>query len=102
LPRQAEELIHDVELFRNIFVNASIGIAVEGCDGRFAFTNTAFNRMLGYEPGELIGLQCSAVTPQDDVVENEEWQRKFMDTDLPDQSYRSVICERMVVLSGPR
>ena len=87
LNRQAEELIHSEELFRNTFEYASIGMALEIPDGTFVRTNAAFDRMMGYEPGELIGVHRSVVTPPEDVVENEERYRQFLETGLPSMSY---------------
>jgi PAS domain S-box-containing protein len=92
--RQTEELDLDEEFFRNIFENASLGMAIQTCDGRFALTNSSFNRMLGFGPGELIGVHCSAVIPPEDAFEHDEWYRKFMDSGLPSQSYeKRYICK---------
>jgi PAS domain S-box-containing protein len=38
--------------------------------------------MMGYEPGELIGVHRSVLTPPEDVVENEERYRQFLETGL--------------------
>jgi PAS domain S-box-containing protein len=83
LQREAEELIVGEELFRNIFEYASIGMALGVYDGTFARTNAAFDTMMGYEPGELIGVHRSTVTPPEDVVDNEEWYRRFFEAGLP-------------------
>ncbi|MBP1735131.1 MAG: multi-sensor hybrid histidine kinase, partial [Deltaproteobacteria bacterium] len=87
LYRQAKELILSEELFRNTFENASIGMAIEMTDGTFAHTNAAFDRMMGYEPEELIGIHRSVVTPPEDVVQDEERYRRSLETGLPNMSY---------------
>jgi PAS domain S-box-containing protein len=87
LYRQAEELIDSEKLFRNIFDNASIGMAIGFRDGTFVHANAACHRMLGYEPGGLIGVHRSAVTPPEDVVENEERYRRFLETGQGRLSY---------------
>jgi PAS domain S-box-containing protein len=87
LRRQAEELIFSEDLFRSTFEWASMGMALGVCDGTFARTNAAFDRMMGYEPGELIGVHRSAVTPPEDVAENEERYRQFLETGLPSLTY---------------
>ena len=87
LNRQNEELIHSEELFRNTFEYASVGMALGVPDGKFVRTNAAFDRMMGYEPGELIGVHRSVLTPPEDVVENEERYRQFLETGLTRLSY---------------
>jgi PAS domain S-box-containing protein len=87
LNRQTEELIHSEELFRNTFEYASVGMALGDPDGKFVRTNAAFDRMMGYKPGELIGVHRSVLTPPEDVVENEDRYRQFLETGLPRLSY---------------
>jgi PAS domain S-box-containing protein len=87
LYKQAKELILSEELFRYTFENASIGMAIEMADGTFALTNAAFDRMMGYEPEGLIGIHRSVVTPPEDVVQDEERYRRFLETGLPNMSY---------------
>ena len=97
LHRQAEELIHSEDVFREAFDNASIGMALGAPDGTFAHTNAAFDRMTGYEPGELIGVHRSAITPPEDIVENEERYRQLVKNGLPDQR-----CEKCCVRKDGR
>ncbi len=87
LHREAEELMLGEELFRNTFECASIGMALGVRDGTFACTNAAFDRMMGYEAGELIGVHRSTVTPPEDVVENEERYRRLIEAGLPGLTY---------------
>jgi PAS domain-containing protein len=61
--RRAAELTLSEELFRNTFEHASVGMALGVYNGTFALTNAAFDRMMGYKPGELIGVRRSAITP---------------------------------------
>jgi PAS domain S-box-containing protein len=84
---RAEELSLSEAFFRNTFEYASIGMAIGVPDGTFARTNAAFDRIMGYEPGELIGVHRTAVTPPEDVVENEERYRRFLKTGLPSLAY---------------
>jgi PAS domain S-box-containing protein len=87
LYREAEELLLDEELFRKTFKCSSTGIALGVCDGTFARTNAGFDRMMGYEAGELIGVHRSTVTPPEDVVENEERYRRLIEAGLPSLTY---------------
>jgi PAS domain S-box-containing protein len=45
-------------LFRHVFEQASLGIAVEDLDGKLLLANPALCSMLGYERGELCGMNC--------------------------------------------
>jgi len=53
LPAQAEQL------FRHLFEQASLGIAVEDLEGRLLLANPALCSMLGYTEDELRGMSCS-------------------------------------------
>ena len=85
--RQAKEVVHNNKLFRDTFECASLGMALGFHDGTFVQTNAAFDRMLGYEPGELFGVHRTAITPPEDVPENEERYRRFLETGLSSLSY---------------
>jgi len=87
LQRQAEELIHTANLFQSTFENASIPMALGFENGTFARTNAAFDRMMGYGSGELIGVHRSAITPEEDVAENEERYRRLEEDGLPNLYY---------------
>jgi PAS domain S-box-containing protein len=65
-----EEVLSDVEIFRRVFGEASLGIAIGDLDGKPLFTNSAFESMLGYEPGELEGMEMGKATHPDDLATN--------------------------------
>lgn len=91
---QFKDLINSEELFRDTFENASMAIALGVLDGTFARTNASFDRMVGYEPGELIGVHRSAITHPEDVIENEERYRQLLETGLPSVSYeKRYVCK---------
>ncbi|HWY60116.1 MAG TPA: PAS domain S-box protein [Terriglobales bacterium] len=60
LPVQAEQL------FRYLFEQASLGIAVEDLDGTLLLANPALCSMLGYEENELCGMSCSQFANPED------------------------------------
>src|SRR5882762_9264635 len=60
LPAQAKEL------FRYLFEQASLGIAVEDLDGRVLLANPALCSMLGYPENGLFGMSCSAFANPED------------------------------------
>lgn len=87
--RQVEEMLRESEeRFRAIFDRAAIGIALVDMQGRFAKTNPAMQRLLGFSEGELYGARFTDFThPEDrdtdwglfkELVENkrEHYQRE--------------------------
>jgi diguanylate cyclase (GGDEF)-like protein/PAS domain S-box-containing protein len=68
----------DNERFRLLFERASVGIISVDQEGRAVEANPAVERMLGYAPGEMIGVSFSAFTHPEDV-------------EVSDQSYREMV-----------
>ena len=60
LPAKAEQL------FRYLFEQASLGIAVEDLDGTILLANPALCSMLGYHDDELAGMTCSKFANPED------------------------------------
>jgi PAS domain S-box-containing protein len=60
LPAKAEPL------FRYLFEQASLGIAVEDLDGKILMANPALCSMLGYSEDELAGMTCSQFANPED------------------------------------
>ena len=60
LPAQAEQL------FRYLFEQASLGIAVEDLEGKLLLANPALCSMLGYRENELCGMSCSQFANPED------------------------------------
>ena len=46
------------QLFRHLFEEASLGIAIEDMEGKLLLANPALCRMLGYEKEELCSMSC--------------------------------------------
>jgi len=61
--RTEAELRRLKEFNEDIVQSMSEGIVVEDAEGYFTFVNPAAARLLGYEPGELIGQHWTAVVP---------------------------------------
>ncbi|HEY9725233.1 MAG TPA: PAS domain S-box protein [Chroococcales cyanobacterium] len=59
------------ELFRRVFDETPVGMALATCEGSFFRVNRALQDMLGYSESELMTLDCKAVTHPDD------WERKL-------------------------
>lgn len=55
-----------------IFGHAAIGIAVSDPSGVLTRANRAFERMLGYEPGELVGKAIAEITHPEDYAKGQE------------------------------
>ena len=65
---QTEQALHASEArFRAMFYEAAIGIALGDLRGRILEVNSAFCRMLDYEPAELRGLTAFDLTHPDDA-----------------------------------
>jgi PAS domain S-box-containing protein len=60
-----------VELFRHLFEEASLGIAVEDLDGKLLLANPALCSMLGYSEEDLCAMSCSQFARPED--EEEDW-----------------------------
>src|SRR5215471_4370946 len=57
----------DAQLFRDVFNNSPIGIAVENLDGESLFVNPAFCSMLGFSDEELRRKHCVDFSPPEDA-----------------------------------
>jgi PAS domain S-box-containing protein len=53
--------------FRAIFENAAVGLALGNLQGIMLVVNSAFAKMLGYTPAELVGKRYTEYTHPDDV-----------------------------------
>ncbi len=54
-------------LLRNVMEYAAVGMVLVGPDSRVAYANRAYAEMLGYTPGECIGLDYTALVHRDDI-----------------------------------
>src|SRR6201993_3029264 len=54
------------QLFRYLFEQASLGIAVEDLEGKLLLANPALCSMLGYTEEELCGMSCSQFANPED------------------------------------
>jgi PAS domain S-box-containing protein len=61
-----ESLEEGLQLFRYLFEEASLGIAVEDLDGKLLLANPALCSILGYQEGELCGMDCSQFANPED------------------------------------
>ncbi len=67
------------ERFRTLFERASVGIISVGADGRAIEANPTVERMLGYDPGELVGLSFTEFTHPDDVEVSKGLYQELLD-----------------------
>ena len=58
--------------FRSAFSNAAIGMTIIDPDGKYAYANEVFLRILGYLENELVGLHYSVVIHPDDRAQSLE------------------------------
>jgi len=59
------------QLFRYLFEEASLGIAVEDLKGTLLLANPALCSMLGFSNEEMVGMNCSQFTDPED--EQDDW-----------------------------
>jgi len=55
-------------LFRAVFEQAAVGMAVADADQRFVAVNESFAKLLGYEAEDLVGMTALEITHPDDVA----------------------------------
>lgn len=60
--RAARDLAERELLFRSILNNVGVGIGLVARDGTIRFANTGFDRLLGYPPGGLTGVNIEDLT----------------------------------------
>jgi diguanylate cyclase (GGDEF)-like protein/PAS domain S-box-containing protein len=63
-----DEIAEGEASVRQLFDHAPIGIAKIGVDGRFLEVNLAYGAILGYDPGDLVGMAVQTFTHPDDRV----------------------------------
>ncbi|MBX9580832.1 MAG: PAS domain S-box protein, partial [Gemmataceae bacterium] len=69
--KRAEDALRASEdRFRRAFDSSGIGMALAAADGRLLRVNPALGRLLGYDPGELVGATFQALTHPDDLAAN--------------------------------
>jgi diguanylate cyclase (GGDEF)-like protein/PAS domain S-box-containing protein len=78
---------HGNERFRLLFDRASVGIISVDRDGRAVEANPAVERMLGYGPGEMIGVSFTTFTHPDDLELSKENYREMVENGRPSYEY---------------
>jgi PAS domain S-box-containing protein len=75
--KAAEAALRESEArFRSIFEGAGIGMALSMPEGRIVVANPALERLLGYAPGELVGVRIEDITyPEDLALQADRLQR---------------------------
>jgi PAS domain S-box-containing protein len=58
------------ELFRCLFDQANLGIAIESLEGQVLLANPALCSMLGYQASELCGMNCSQFANPEDSADD--------------------------------
>ncbi len=60
-------LTENINLYRSIFENNASGIAIHDINLNIVEVNSAFCRLLGYTEGELLNLNLSDLSPEEDM-----------------------------------
>jgi len=64
--RAEDELRRQEQLWRAVFDNAYVGVAITDCSERFVAVNAAYEKLVGYSLEELRGMTCLDVTHGED------------------------------------
>ncbi len=82
--KSVEEALRRSQLrFRAVFDNAPIGISIVNTDRRFVEANPAFQKMIGYDINELLGLSVPDISNPDDDRLNLLYYQELMAGRLP-------------------
>src|SRR5947209_16579792 len=84
----------DNERFRLLFERASVGILSVDQEGRAVEANPAVERMLGYGPGEMIGVSFATFTHADDVAGSEQSYREMVENGRASYQYEKRLVRR--------
>jgi diguanylate cyclase (GGDEF)-like protein/PAS domain S-box-containing protein len=82
------------ERFRLLFERASVGILSVDQEGRAVEANPAVERMLGYGPGEMIGVSFATFTHPDDVAGSEQSYREMVENGRTSYQYEKRLVRR--------
>jgi PAS domain S-box-containing protein len=90
------------ELFRQVFENAPIGIALaRPSDYQFVAVNPAFCAMLGYEADELKGEGCPTISYPDDLEQELPYAQQLLNGEIPGyQLIKRYICKNQDIMWG--
>ena len=81
--KRERALVEAEQRVRSTFAAAPIGMRVADPDGTFLEVNTAFADLLGMTVGELIGKTSADVTHPDDLVLQQDGERRVLASELP-------------------
>jgi PAS domain S-box-containing protein len=73
----SEALAESENRFRQLFEQASVGIALESLDGKLAIVNPAFCGMFGYAEAELHQMSCADLSHPEDLAAEEPLFREL-------------------------
>jgi PAS domain S-box-containing protein len=81
--KQAEEALRESEeRFRQVFVQAPIGIVLGTPDGKLMQVNQAFCQMLGYTEAELMALNFSEITHPEDLASESPYIEQILKREI--------------------
>jgi PAS domain S-box-containing protein len=81
--KQAEEALGESEeRFRQVFVQAPIGIVLGTPDGKLMQVNQAFCQMLGYTEAELMALNFSEITHPEDLASESPYIEQILKREI--------------------
>ena len=81
--KRSEEALREAEeLFRSVFYNASVGVAVVGVDGRFLRVNPTLCEILGYSEEGLLATTFREITHPEDLDTSLDHVRRLLEGEV--------------------
>jgi len=74
-------------LFKSLFAQTAIGVAVGSIEGRFLRVNEKLCRMLGYSEQELLQKAVRDITHADDLESNQEFRQELLSGTARSRTY---------------
>ncbi len=71
------------ELFRSVFTEGNLGIAMIGMDLRLEHVNPTLAQMLGATPDELVGTNIADITHPDDINSTVDLAKALLKEEIP-------------------
>jgi PAS domain S-box-containing protein len=89
LRAENDTLRREGQLFRSVFTEGNLGIAMIGVDLRLEHVNPALAAMLGRTPEELVGIPVADITHPEDRANTSELAKSLFRNEIP--AYRLAV-----------
>ncbi|MFO0902493.1 MAG: PAS domain S-box protein [Pirellulales bacterium] len=99
--RAEDALRQNEELYRNVFEDGPLGVALLGLDGRVMRTNRRLQELLGYDEHELIAIGVSGISHPEDLETDERLLTRLLAGQIPSYTIeKRYVCRSGAVIWG--